>query len=109
MPHLPPPTPPPPSCFMKVAAELKNTIYRPRLSLLGSRDQLCVHEEVSQMKGPAKNHACQALVGARRCKYHRGTDGMEQAAGGPGGGATMNSTGGGRGLSEQNTVSDKAS
>ncbi|CAN0207884.1 unnamed protein product, partial [Ectocarpus sp. 4 AP-2014] len=58
----------------QVANELKNTVYRPRLSLLGSRDQLCVHEEVSQMKGGAKNHACSALVKARRCKYHRGTE-----------------------------------
>ncbi|CAN0472917.1 unnamed protein product, partial [Laminaria digitata] len=56
-------------------------MYRPKLSLLGSREQLCVHEEVSQMKGPAKNHACQALVSARRCKYHRGTEGMERAGG----------------------------
>lgn len=60
------------------------------------------------MKGPAKNHACLALVSARRCKYHRGTESMEQAGGVPGGVATMNSTGGARGLSEQNTVSDRA-
>ncbi|CAN0523157.1 unnamed protein product, partial [Ectocarpus sp. 12 AP-2014] len=64
----------------KVANELKNTVYRPRLSLLGSRDQLCVHEEVSQMKGGAKNHACSALVKARRCKYHRGTEDMVERA-----------------------------
>ena len=87
----------------KVAGELKNTVYRPRLSLLGSRDQLCVHEEVSQMKGPAKNHACQALVGARRCKFHRGTESFEQA-GDAGAAAGTNSRGGTRGPSEQNTV-----
>ncbi|CAM9744689.1 unnamed protein product, partial [Scytosiphon promiscuus] len=60
----------------QVANELKNTVYRPRLSLLGSREQLCVHEEVSQMKGPAKNHACSALVQARRCNL-----GSEQGRG----------------------------
>ncbi|CAM9495738.1 unnamed protein product, partial [Ectocarpus fasciculatus] len=84
----------------QVANELKNTVYRPRLSLLGSRDQLCVHEEVSQMKGGAKNHACSALVKARRCKYHRGTESMVERAGGPGGG------GGGSGPPDQSTVPD---
>lgn len=84
-------------------SELKNTVYRPRLSLLGSRDQLCVHEEVSQMKGPAKNHACSALVQARRCKYHRGTEGMVErrsVGGGGGRGGAM----GGNGPADQSTV-----
>lgn len=85
----PPPPLPVPSLPLKVVSELKNTVYRPKLSLLGSRDQLCVHEEVSQMKGPAKNHACSALASARRCKYHRGTEGMERAGGGSAGGGVL--------------------
>ncbi|CAM9796780.1 unnamed protein product, partial [Hapterophycus canaliculatus] len=86
----------------QVANELKNTVYRPRLSLLGSREQLCVHEEVSQMKGPAKNHACSALVQARRCKYHRGTEGMVERPGGGGAGGAV----GGSVASDQSKVSD---
>lgn len=97
----------------KVASELKNTEYNPILSLLGSRDQLCVHEEVSNMKGAAKNHACQALVGARRCKYHRGTEGMDLGgAGRAGGGAAAaaaavaaGTAGGASGRSDPRTVS----
>lgn len=86
-------------------------MYRPRVSLLGSREQLCVHEEVSQMKGAAKNHACQALVSARRCKYHRGTEGMERAGGGGGSGGGAGARGGGgdggQGQSGQNTVGEQ--
>ncbi|CAN0265650.1 unnamed protein product, partial [Phaeothamnion confervicola] len=54
----------------KVVRELKRTVYRPRLSLLGSREQLCVHETVSTMKGAGMNNACGALVKGRRCKFH---------------------------------------
>ncbi|CAN0103646.1 unnamed protein product [Discosporangium mesarthrocarpum] len=68
------------SQLAQVVKELKNTAYRPKLSLLGSREQLCVNEEVRQIKGQAMNHACSSLVGARRCKYHWGTE--SGAAGG---------------------------
>ncbi|CAM9662475.1 unnamed protein product, partial [Choristocarpus tenellus] len=62
------------SQLAQVVKELKNTTYRPRLSLLGSREQLCVHDDVRRLKGQAMNHACGALVSGRQCKYHRGTE-----------------------------------
>ena len=38
------------SQLSQVARELKATTYRPKLSLLGSREQLCVHHEVDQQQ-----------------------------------------------------------
>ena len=58
----------------QVASELKATVYRPKLSLLGSRDQLCVHPEVSKLSGGAKHGACSALAKTRSCKFHRALD-----------------------------------
>jgi hypothetical protein len=54
----------------QVIRELRSTAYRPRISVLGSRQQLCVHPEVSKLRGAAQNCACQKLVSAKACPYH---------------------------------------
>ena len=54
----------------QVIRELRSTAYRPRISVLGSRQQLCVHPEVSKLRGAAQNCACQKLVAAKACLYH---------------------------------------
>ena len=54
----------------QVIRELRSTAYRPRISVLGSRQQLCVHPEVSKLRGAAQNCACQKLVAAKACPYH---------------------------------------
>ena len=54
----------------QVVRELRSTAYRPRISVLGSRQQLCVHPEVSKLRGAAQNCACQKLVAAKACPYH---------------------------------------
>ncbi len=41
-----------------------------RVSVMGSREQLCLHNKVSQLKGVAQNHACKGLVQSRQCSYH---------------------------------------
>ena len=59
--------------------ELKATAYRPRVSILGSREQLCVHPEVSKHHGSVQNHMCRSLVATRSCSFKNEAD-----KGGPG-------------------------
>lgn len=43
------------------------------MMMLGSREQLCIHHEVSLLRGSAQNNACRFLCkkGAkRRCTHH---------------------------------------
>lgn len=54
----------------QVIRELRNTAYKPKTAVLGSRQQFCVHPDVSKLRGTAQNNACQKLVGARTCQYH---------------------------------------
>jgi len=48
-----------------VVRELRRTTYRPTVAILASREQLCIHPDVSKQRGAAQNRACQALVGAQ--------------------------------------------
>ncbi|RLN25872.1 hypothetical protein BBJ28_00000860 [Nothophytophthora sp. Chile5] len=43
------------SQLKQVVQELKNTSYRPNVAVLGSREHLCVHDKVSQLKGTRQN------------------------------------------------------
>ena len=38
------------SQLTQVVSELKSTVYRPNMTVLGSREQLCVHEKISKLK-----------------------------------------------------------
>ncbi|XP_063978683.1 regulator of telomere elongation helicase 1 homolog [Diachasmimorpha longicaudata] len=51
--------------------ELKRTSYKHvKVAVIGSRDQLCIHPEVSKEQNSAnKIHMCQAKVRARTCFY----------------------------------------
>jgi regulator of telomere elongation helicase 1 len=55
------------SQLAQVVSELKSTSYRPRMTVLGSREQLCVHPKVSKLRGGAQNHACNTLSNTRSC------------------------------------------
>lgn len=51
--------------------ELKRTAYSTmKTSVLGSRDQFCIHEELANENGNMKNHMCQAKVKARQCYFY---------------------------------------
>ncbi|KAK9130870.1 hypothetical protein Sjap_011357 [Stephania japonica] len=54
----------------QVIQELKRTNYRPKMGVLGSREQLCIHDEVKLFSGKAQNNACQYLCRIRECSYH---------------------------------------
>lgn len=71
--------------------ELKNTSYRynechygsiilssllrPRVSIIGSREQLCIHSDVMKKESNAeKVHACRAKVQSKTCGYYSNLD-----------------------------------
>uniref|UniRef100_A0A1X7V2E7 Regulator of telomere elongation helicase 1 homolog n=1 Tax=Amphimedon queenslandica TaxID=400682 RepID=A0A1X7V2E7_AMPQE len=55
--------------------ELKSTSYRPKVSIIGSRDQLCINSEVmSKDSNAEKVHACHAKVAAKSCTYYNNVD-----------------------------------
>jgi len=56
----------------QVVRELRNTAYRPNISVLGSRAQYCVHHDVKKVPaGQKQNAQCQKLVGTQSCQFHR--------------------------------------
>jgi regulator of telomere elongation helicase 1 len=78
------------SQLTQVVRELKATTYRPRTVILGSREQLCVHPEVSKLKGGLQNRRCGVLVGNRSCRYKNNLDSFQvDQAGGLGGPGVM--------------------
>eukprot|EP01041_Mallomonas_annulata_P002372 gene2372-4604_t len=62
------------SQISQVVSELKATSYRPKMAVLGSREQLCIHDKLSALRGSALNHACNTLSAQRRCMYKNNLD-----------------------------------
>ncbi|WOG99221.1 hypothetical protein DCAR_0518569 [Daucus carota subsp. sativus] len=57
------------SQLRQVIKELKRSHYRPKMVVLGSREQLCIHEEVSSLRGRAQTNACHSLCKKRQKRY----------------------------------------
>ncbi|KAK1358284.1 Regulator of telomere elongation helicase 1 [Heracleum sosnowskyi] len=57
------------SQLRQVIKELKRSNYRPKMVVLGSREQLCIHEEVSSLRGRAQTNACHSLCKKRQKRY----------------------------------------
>ncbi|EME27730.1 Regulator of telomere elongation helicase 1 [Galdieria sulphuraria] len=49
--------------------QLRKTIYRPSVIVLGSREQLCIHPQVSHLRGSEQNRLCRSLCESKGCKY----------------------------------------
>ena len=62
------------SQLAQVVSELKETSYKPRMTVMGSREQLCIHEKVSKLKKSVLNHACNSLNSKRSCMYRNNLD-----------------------------------
>ncbi|XP_069099378.1 regulator of telomere elongation helicase 1 isoform X1 [Pleurodeles waltl] len=63
------------SQLTQVIGELKNTLYRPRVCVLGSREQMCIHPEVmKQESNHAKVHMCRAKVSTRTCHFYNNVE-----------------------------------
>ena len=62
------------SQLTQVIRELRATRYRPRMAVIGSRQQMCVHKDVSTLTGVAQNTACKSKTDARACAHHNEVD-----------------------------------
>ncbi|XP_055452055.1 regulator of telomere elongation helicase 1 isoform X3 [Psammomys obesus] len=69
------------SQLTQVISELRNTSYRPRVCVLGSREQLCIHPEVKkQESNHMQIHLCRKKVASRSCHFYNNVEekGLEQ-------------------------------
>lgn len=57
------------SQLKQLITELNVTCYRPRIAILGSRDQLCIHEGLAGCSGSEKNMQCNLMTAGGRCSY----------------------------------------
>ncbi|URD77018.1 regulator of telomere elongation helicase [Musa troglodytarum] len=60
------------SQLKQVIRELKTSNYRPKMAVLGSREQMCIHDEVRLLRGRAQNNACHYLCKKRLCPHQLG-------------------------------------
>ncbi|KAF0990400.1 hypothetical protein HZS_4326, partial [Henneguya salminicola] len=60
--------------LQQVIKELKKTEYTPKMTVLGSRDHLCVHEEVKKINNTiSKNNSCGEKIKKNSCFYYSNT------------------------------------
>ncbi|KAI5947601.1 Regulator of telomere elongation helicase 1 [Manis javanica] len=74
------------SQLTQVISELRNTSYRPRVCVLGSREQLCINPEVKKQESSHMQiHLCRKKVSSRSCHFYNNTEekSLEQELGTP--------------------------
>ncbi|XP_010212249.1 PREDICTED: regulator of telomere elongation helicase 1 isoform X2 [Tinamus guttatus] len=63
------------SQLTQVINELKNTVYRPKVCVLGSREQLCINPEVKrQESNHVQIYMCRMKVMARACHFYNNVE-----------------------------------
>ncbi|GCB64645.1 hypothetical protein scyTo_0014798, partial [Scyliorhinus torazame] len=63
------------SQLSQVINELRSTAYRPKMCVLGSREQLCIHPEVmKQESNHVKIHMCRAKTSTRTCHFYNNVE-----------------------------------
>ncbi|XP_054464874.1 LOW QUALITY PROTEIN: regulator of telomere elongation helicase 1 [Anoplopoma fimbria] len=63
------------SQLAQVINELKNTSYSPKVCVLGSREQLCINQEVMRQESHhVKVHMCRGKVSTRSCTYYNNVE-----------------------------------
>ncbi|XP_063237440.1 regulator of telomere elongation helicase 1 homolog isoform X1 [Bacillus rossius redtenbacheri] len=61
--------------------ELKRTRYaHVKVAVLGSRDQMCIHPEVSAMNNTNKVHFCHIKVSSRSCHFYNNVDTAKESS-----------------------------
>jgi regulator of telomere elongation helicase 1 len=60
----------------KYALQVASTDIRPVVSVLGSRDQLCVKPEVKNAPSNLKTAMCHSLVKKSKCEFFTGSESM---------------------------------
>ncbi len=70
------------SQLSQVASELRKTTYRPRVGLIGSRDQLCSNPSVASLtSNGAKTTVCRRLVESAACDQYNRVEGTMRRLG----------------------------
>ncbi|XP_061758411.1 regulator of telomere elongation helicase 1-like isoform X2 [Nerophis ophidion] len=63
------------SQLTQVVSELRNTSYKPKVCVLGSRDQLCINPEVMRQENHhVKVHMCRGKVSTRSCVFYNNVE-----------------------------------
>ncbi|XP_060086573.1 regulator of telomere elongation helicase 1 [Heteronotia binoei] len=63
------------SQLTQVIHELKSTVYRPKVCVLGSREQLCIHPEVKRQESNyLQIRLCRMKVTARSCYFYNNVE-----------------------------------
>ncbi|XP_064023724.1 regulator of telomere elongation helicase 1 isoform X2 [Pogoniulus pusillus] len=63
------------SQLTQVINELKNTVYRPKICVLGSREQLCINPEVKrQQSNHMQIYLCRSKVMSRACHFYNNVE-----------------------------------
>ncbi|XP_006132510.2 regulator of telomere elongation helicase 1 isoform X1 [Pelodiscus sinensis] len=63
------------SQLTQVISELKSTVYRPKVCVLGSREQLCINPEVKrQESNHMQIHMCRMKVMAHTCHFYNNVE-----------------------------------
>ncbi|CAM9303939.1 unnamed protein product [Lampetra planeri] len=63
------------SQLSQVVGELRNTSYRPKICVLGSREQMCINPEVMRQESNyVKVHMCRGKVSTRTCAFYNNVD-----------------------------------
>ncbi|XP_025057486.1 regulator of telomere elongation helicase 1 isoform X3 [Alligator sinensis] len=63
------------SQLAQVISELKNTVYRPKVCVLGSREQLCINPEVKkQESNHMQIYMCRMKVMSRSCHFYNNVE-----------------------------------
>ncbi|XP_062501270.1 regulator of telomere elongation helicase 1-like [Corticium candelabrum] len=68
------------SQLSQVIQELKSTTYRPCVSILGSRDQLCIHSQVMKASSNTeKIYQCRMKMQSRTCQFYNNMENRGRA------------------------------
>ncbi|KAM5217885.1 regulator of telomere elongation helicase 1 isoform 4-T6 [Hipposideros larvatus] len=63
------------SQLTQAIGELRNTSYRPKVCVLGSREQLCIHPEVKkQESNHVQIHLCRKKVASHSCHFYNNVE-----------------------------------
>ena len=63
------------SQLSQAVSELKNTSYKPKISVLGSRDQMCINQSVTRLEdNNAKVYACRVKISSRSCMFYNNVE-----------------------------------
>ena len=59
------------SQLAQVIGELRRTAYRPKIAIVGSRDQMCIHPNVKEMtSSSAQSAVCTRLTRKKACEFN---------------------------------------